>query len=112
MSASESSTSSTDSVHATEEGTQSTRFLRDVAVEDVRELDVRHFAAAENARDRLADRAESEQRHARPLGRTGRLSMSCQTLHLRLASDGSQRVPLATLRAAHTDQEAITLQTP
>ena len=42
---------------------------RDVAIEDVRQLDVRHFAAAQNARDRLPDRAESEQGHARAVSR-------------------------------------------
>ena len=39
-------------------------FSRDVAVADVRQLHAGHLAAAENARDRLADRTEPEQRHA------------------------------------------------
>ena len=49
----------------TDGGTQSTRLRGDVAVEDVRQLDARHVAVAENPRDRLADGAESEQRDAR-----------------------------------------------
>ena len=57
--------SSADSVQTTDDGHPVDALARHVAVEDVRQLDVRHFAAAENARHRLADGAESEQRHAR-----------------------------------------------
>ena len=45
-------------------------FAEDVAVEDVREADVGQLAAAQDARDRLPDGAETEQRDPGPLGRT------------------------------------------
>jgi hypothetical protein len=45
-------------------------FSCDVAVEDVREADVRHFTAAKDAGNRLADGTESKQGHTRDVGRS------------------------------------------